>query len=129
MEDEMKPDSNEQELNDSFFANYKDLLVDYADKRIELVKLEAAEKVAIIGGLSASFLLIMLFSFLSLMFVSVMFGFLLTEMSGSMLSGFSLLALLYVFLLILVIVFRKNISKPISNLLVKILLKEEESHD
>jgi hypothetical protein len=129
MEDEMKPDSNEQELNDSFFANYKDLLVDYADKRIELVKLEAAEKVAIIGGLSASFLLIMLFSFLSLMFVSVMFGFLLAEMSGSMLSGFSLLALLYVFLLILVIVFRKNISKPISNLLVKILLKEEESHD
>lgn len=125
----MKPDSNEQELNDSFFANYKDLLVDYADKRIELVKLEAAEKVAIIGGLSASFLLIMLFSFLSLMFVSVMFGFLLAEMSGSMLSGFSLLALLYVFLLILVIVFRKNISKPISNLLVKILLKEEESHD
>jgi hypothetical protein len=94
-----------------------------------LVKLEAAEKVAIIGGLSASFLLIMLFSFLSLMFVSVMFGFLLAEMSGSMLSGFSLLALLYVFLLILVIVFRKNISKPISNLLVKILLKEEESHD
>jgi hypothetical protein len=46
-----------------------------------------------------------------------------------MLKGFGLLALFYVLLLILVIVFRTSISKPISNLLVRVLAKEEGSHE
>jgi hypothetical protein len=46
-----------------------------------------------------------------------------------MLKGFGLLALFYVLLLILVIVFRTSISKPISNLLVRVLAKEEASHE
>jgi hypothetical protein len=110
-------------------AKYKDFLVDYTEKRIELVKLEAIEKTAIVGGLSASFLLIILFSFMSIMFLSVMMGFLLADITGSMLKGFGLLALFYVLLLILVIVFRTSISKPISNLLVRVLAKEEGSHE
>ncbi|MFY8108907.1 MAG: hypothetical protein ACOVO9_07940 [Bacteroidia bacterium] len=129
MESDLKSDQKDPEIQDSFLANYKDLLVDYTEKRIELVKLEAIEKTAIVGGLSASFLLIILFSFMSIMFLSVMMGFLLADITGSMLKGFGLLALFYVLLLILVIVFRTSISKPISNLLVRVLAKEEGSHE
>jgi hypothetical protein len=129
MESEIKSEQKDSEIQDSFFTNYKDLLVDYTEKRIELVKLEAIEKTAIVGGLSASFLLIILFSFMSIMFLSVMMGFLLADITGSMLKGFGLLALFYVLLLILVIVFRTSISKPISNLLVRVLVKEEGSHE
>lgn len=129
MENELNSEPKDQDNPDSFFSNYKDLLVDYAEKRIELAKLEAIEKTAIVGGLSASFLLIILLGFMSLMFVSVMLGFLLADLSGSMLKGFSLLALFYLVLLIMVIIFRRSISKPISDLLVKVLSKEENSHD
>jgi hypothetical protein len=129
MESDLKSEQKDSEIQDSFLANYKDLLVDYTEKRIELVKLEAIEKTAIVGGLSASFLLIILFSFMSIMFLSVMMGFLLADITGSMLKGFGLLALFYVLLLILVIVFRTSISKPISNLLVRVLAKEEASHE
>jgi hypothetical protein len=129
MESDLKSEQKDSEIQDSFLANYKDLLVDYTEKRIELVKLEAIEKTAIVGGLSASFLLIILFSFMSIMFLSVMMGFLLADITGSMLKGFGLLALFYVLLLILVIVFRTSISKPISNLLVRVLVKEEASHE
>ncbi len=129
MENEIKSEQKDSDIQDSFLANYKDLLVDYTEKRIELIKLEAVEKTAIVGGLSASFLLIILFSFMSIMFLSVMMGFLLADITGSMLKGFGLLALFYVLLLILVIVFRTSISKPISNLLVRVLVKEEGSHE
>lgn len=129
MENEIKQEPLDQDKQDSFFSNYKDLLVDYAEKRIELAKLEAIEKTAIVGGMSASFVLIILFGFLSLMFVSVMLGFLFAEISGSMLKGFGLLALFYVILFLLVIVFRKSISKPISNLLVRVLSREEGGHE
>ena len=98
MENELNSEPKDQDNPDSFFSNYKDLLVDYAEKRIELAKLEAIEKTAIVGGLSASFLLIILLGFMSLMFVSVMLGFLLADLSGSMLKGFSLLALFYLVL-------------------------------
>ncbi len=129
MENEIKSEQKDSDIQDSFLANYKDLLVDYTEKRIELIKLEAVEKTAIVGGLSASFLLIILFSFMSIMFLSVMMGFLLADITGSMLKGFGLLALFYVLLLILVIVFRTSISKPISNLLVRILTKEEGANE
>ncbi|MFY8020034.1 MAG: phage holin family protein [Bacteroidia bacterium] len=129
MENEIKQEPLDQDKQDSFFSNYKDLLVDYAEKRIELAKLEAIEKTAIVGGMSASFVLIILFGFLSLMFVSVMLGFLFAEISGSMLKGFGLLALFYMILFLLVIVFRKSISKPISNLLVRVLSREEGGHE
>ncbi len=129
MENEIKSEQKDSDIQDSFLANYKDLLVDYTEKRIELIKLEAVEKTAIVGGLSASFLLIILFSFMSIMFLSVMMGFLLADITGSMLKGFGLLALFYVLLLILVIIFRTSISKPISNLLVRILTKEEGANE
>jgi uncharacterized membrane protein YqjE len=129
MEDEIKSEQKDSEVHDSFLANYKDLVVDYTEKRIELIKLEAVEKTAIVGGLSASFLLIILFSFMSIMFLSVMMGFLLADVTGSMLKGFGLLAFFYVLMLIIVVIFRNSISKPISNLLVRILTKEEGSNE
>lgn len=107
----------------------KDHVTDYASHQIELVKLEALEKVA---ELSANLSSSLIFFFLILAFV--MFG--LTSLSlalgefwGSYALGFSSVTGLVLVLLSIGLTFRKQLVKnPIQNMFVRLLFKNWKSN-
>jgi len=79
----------------TFFADLKDLVVDYVQTRLELARLTAFEKIAqIIAYLVLGIVLALLF-FFGFLFLSIVAGLYLSELLGSMLAGFGCIAVLY----------------------------------
>jgi hypothetical protein len=116
------------------FSNYFNqtgkVAKDYLETRLDLIKLQAAGKLSKALGLFFSLILAFLLFFFVIVFLGMVVGFWIGEMTHSNTIGFSCSAGLFVFLLAIILLFRKPlIQKPLSNMLITELLSEMNTGD
>ena len=118
-------------MNDThkdFFEDTHSLLSNYVNDRLLLFKIQAASKSGKIIASLFTLIVIALFSFFILFFVSMMGGYFFAELTHSTFYGFSIIAGIYVFLLLIFLINKKSISNKIINSVITILF-EKSSND
>jgi hypothetical protein len=115
------------EQKDFFIDELKDEITDYARLRIELFKVTSYEKIAKITAVVFTVLMITILVFFVSVFGSIMAGFYFSELTGSRISGFGIVAGFYLILLMVMVAFRKNIiEKLIINQMIDILFENDD---
>lgn len=111
----------------TFFNELKQMVVDYVSTKLQLVKIKAYEKIAAICAVIFS-MLVLLFVFLFLVNAfTIAAGAWLNEMLHSNFLGYVIVAGVYLFLFLVMIVFRKQLLvKPLTNIFIKVLFKQDE---
>lgn len=113
-----------EETKDDFFEETYGIFTNYVDDRILLLKIQAAEKSGKLMSAFITMAVLALFSFFILLFVSIMGGYYFAELTGSMFTGFSIVAGIYILLLMVFLVVNKQIlSKYIIDLVIKIFFE------
>ena len=114
-----------EEAKKDFFEETHSLLSDYVDDRILLLKIQTAEKSGKLISAMVRLAVVSLFSFFIILFVSIMGGYFFAELTGSMFYGFSIVAGIYIFLLIIFLTLDKQVfSKRIMNMVIKIFFEK-----
>jgi hypothetical protein len=116
------------------FSNYFNqtgkVAKEYIETRLDLIKLQAAGKLSKALALFFSLMLAFLLLFFVVIFLGMVLGFWIGEMTGSNTIGFSCSAGAFVFLLVIVLIFRKAlVQKPLSNLLIAELTSEMKANE
>jgi hypothetical protein len=111
------------------FSNYFNqtgkVAKEYLETRLDLIKLQAAGKLSRALGLFFSLMLASLLFFFIVVFLGMVVGFWIGEMTHSYTIGFSCSAGLFVFLLAFMLLFRKSlIQRPLSNMIITELMSE-----
>jgi len=100
------------------FKEIKDAIEENIDARIELLQLEATDRTArLVGAMTYGIIAGVLLVFV-LLFLSLVAGFYFTELTGSTLKGFGIVAVIYVLLVVLLMVFRKKFINLVTNSIV-----------
>lgn len=111
-----------------FFRETQQLAEDYVKERILLLKLQLAEKTAKLASIIAAALVIGMFLFLIVLFVSLIAVYLFWQLTGSLYVGFGIVTALYILLVCLLFYFRKAVLyKFIENLVIRTLLDNTEN--
>ena len=115
----------------NYFEELRTKLESYIQNRILLIKLQVVEKISRLAAGMFAGLMIMILSFFVLLFISIMAAYYLAGLAGSNFIGFGIVAGFYVLLLVLIIVFRKNvIEKRIINMIIEVFFdKNEDKHE
>ncbi|RFS23368.1 hypothetical protein DVR12_10145 [Chitinophaga silvatica] len=120
------------------FSNYFNqtgkVAKEYLETRLDLIKLQAAGKLSKALGLFFSLTMAFLLFFFVVVFLGMVFGFWIGEMTNSYTIGFSCAAGLFILLFLVIMIFRKPlIQRPLGKLLLSELLDEinepEEDED
>lgn len=110
-----------------FFVEIKEMMDDYVENQVLLLKLQATEKAA---KLSSSLFLVLIITFFSLvifMIISFIAGYYLSQLVHSYPGGFAILGALYIILMYLIIsVHKKFTSKKIEDQVVKFAFENKE---
>jgi hypothetical protein len=113
---------------DSFFVQVKDMVEEYVDDRVLLLKLQATEKAA---KASSTLFLGVVITFMSLvifMILSFIAGYLLSQAVSSYPGGFGILAGIYILLVfLLVYVHKKYTAKKIIDSIIKFSFDTKET--
>ena len=114
----------------TFFIDLQRLVVDYVKTRLELTQLVAFEKISkIVAYLVIGVILALLF-FFGLLFASVVLGIFLSDLLGSPLFGFGIIALIYLLVFIVIFGLRNKLIAPvIINSIIKILYERSQSDE
>lgn len=97
----------------------------YVQTNIELIKLEATERTSVFGSSLISILIVGFSMFLFVLFISISAGFYLANYFNNNYTGFILVTGFYLLLTIILIIVRKKfIERPIRNKIVKRILKK-----
>src|SRR5438046_6161237 len=91
-----------------FFEETQDLLESYVSNRLRLFKLQTAEKSSRVVTLLFAGLVVGIFSFFILLFLSLMAAYFFSEKLHSQFYGFGIVALIYILLLLLALYLRKK---------------------
>lgn len=111
-----------------FFGDTHTLLTEYVDDRILLLKIQAAEKSGKLISTLVTMAVVALFSFMILIFLSLMGGYYFAELTGSKVAGFGIIAAIYVFVLLVFLVLNRSVfSKRINNLVIRIFFERSPS--
>ncbi len=115
------------------FAKIEELtetIKDYADTRIELVKLDVAEKLSsVLANLLAGILITTVFLF-AVIFAGIALAFALGEWTGKIWAGFLIVSGLYLLIGIVLWTARESIIRqPVINALIKQLFSNEDEED
>jgi len=109
---------------EDFFEETYGLYTSYVDDRILLLKIQAAEKSGKLMSALVTMAVVALFTFFILLFLSIMGGYYFAEITGSMFYGFSIIAGIYVFLLLVFLFLNKRVlSKRIINMVIRIFFE------
>jgi hypothetical protein len=99
---------------------------EYLQARLQLTKLQAFEKIARVTGIIFSMMIISLVGCFTIVFVGLMGGFLLSDLTHSNAIGFSIVGVLFVLLFVILIINReKLLEKPIAEKVVRELFEDE----
>jgi hypothetical protein len=113
-----------------FFADLRELIIDYLQQRLELTRALAFEKIArIVAYLVIGFVLALLF-FFGLLFLSFLLGFYLSEVLNSQVAGFAIVAGLYFLAFMILLLLRERVfAKGIMNSIIRILYERQAEED
>ena len=113
-----------EENKEDFLEETYGLFTDYVDDRILLLKIQAAEKSGKLMSAFITMAVVALFTFFILLFVSIMGGYYFAEVTGSMFYGFSIIAGIYIFLLLTFLFINKHVlSKRIIDMVIRIFFE------
>lgn len=113
-----------EETKKDFFEETYAVFTEYVDDRMLLLKIQAAEKSGKLIAAIIKMAVVALFIFFILLFVSIMSGYYFAELTGSMFYGFSIVAGIYIFLLLIFLLINKQIlSKRIMNTVIRIFFE------
>lgn len=116
----------DEERND-FFIRLKEELLAYVQLRFELFRIATYEKIAKITAYLVSGLMLTSLFFFFAIFGSLTAGYYFSELTGSIIQGFGIIAVFYLFLLIMLIAFRKQLfEKMIINKVIEILAEHDD---
>ena len=114
-----------QDQEKDFFEETHAIFTNYVDDRLLLIKIRTAKKSGRLISVLVSILIASFFFFFLSLFLSIMAGFYFAQLVGSNVVGFSIVAGIYAFLLLLFLALRKQIVfKPITNLIIKIFFEK-----
>lgn len=114
----------------NFFDALKKQAEEYLQERVWLLKLQTGEKAARVTAALFLVIVMVLLAFFVVLFLSIMAGFYFSSVTSSLFAGFSMVAGLYVWLLLLLFFFRKKIERKIINIVIRIIFaKTEERED
>lgn len=114
-----------------FFSDFKDLLVDYLQNRLDLSKALAFEKIARIVAYLVIGLILALLFFFGLLFLSFMLAYSLSESLNSQLAGFAIVGGIYFLAFFIVFFFREQLfARTIVDSIIRILYERQtEDHE
>lgn len=111
----------------SFFVEVKEMVEEYVEDRLLLIRLQLTEKAAKLSAVVFLLVCIGMLSLILLMIISFIAGYCLSQAVGSYPIGFGILAIVYVVLiLLLIVIHRKYTGKIISNRVVKFSMEDNE---
>ena len=117
----------------NFFEESKDAIKRYLQDKLLLLKLQLTEKIAKLISVMFACLMIAVFIFFIILFLSIMAGFYFASLTGSNFWGFGIVAAFYLILLIIIIILRKRVlQKSIINMIIAVMFektKEEHEHE
>ncbi|HNP21716.1 MAG TPA: hypothetical protein PKM63_19435 [Panacibacter sp.] len=118
---------------ENFFKEARKDIDEFIQNNLLLLKLQAVEKISKLVAVVAAGLLVILFCFFILFFLSILGGYYFTDLTGSTYLGFGIIAAFYILLLTLMIVFRKKlVDQFIVNTVINIFFeakKENTRHE
>ena len=117
------------DINEDFFTESRKELEKYVQDRILLLKMQASEKTARLVALLFTVLMIALLGFFILLFLSIMAGYYFAEITGSLFSGFGIVAAFYVAIMVLLILTRKWFNKKIINTVISIFFEKTDEDE
>ena len=100
-----------------------DQLMDYAETRVKLAKYQAIEGGTSFTASVIADVVVIISMGMAFVFASITLGFYLGEVFKSDWEGFLCVSALYLFIAIMMKVFRKHIERPIINTLIQKILK------
>ncbi len=109
------------------FNNLKDQAKEYVQTRIDIAVLSAVKGGSMAAGNAALYLMLALFGFFFLLFISIAAGFALSQWLDSRFAGFLIVGGFYLILSVIFFMFKsKLVVGPVSNAIVNALLNKEE---
>ncbi|RAJ85517.1 hypothetical protein CLV59_102221 [Chitinophaga dinghuensis] len=119
----------EENFSDYFKQTGK-VAKDYLETRLDLLKLQAAGKLSKALGLFFSVLMAFLLFFFVIVFLGMLVAFWIGERTGSFTIGFTCASGLFILFFVIIIFFRRQlIERPLSRLLINVLIDEIEERD
>jgi hypothetical protein len=103
----------------AFFRENKDLLQEYVETKLEIIRLVTIRKLAKSAGFFAWALILLFLAFFILLFGGLVLAFWLSELTGSLLKGFSAAGGILLVIFGLVAIFRKPLfMEPVSRIVI-----------
>lgn len=119
-----------QEEEKSFLIHLREAVADYLQARLQLTKVQAFEKIAKVTGIVFSMLIVALLACFTVLFVGLMLGFLIADLTHSNAIGFSVVGGLFIIMLAFLIIKREGIlEKPIAEKIIKELFEDDPFSD
>jgi uncharacterized protein YybS (DUF2232 family) len=114
---------------EEIFRELKDDISAYAKLNVELIKLNTYERIGKVFAVLSYGLLLSALIFFAILFAMLAFGFLLSKQLDSTTAGFTIVAGLYVILILLVIFNREGIRLRVINIIISALNANEQKKD
>lgn len=118
-----------ENLAESTFSGLKDDLSAYVEARLEVLKLDARERVARTVAVLARGVLLVLLGFFAILFLFLALGFFLGEVLESVALGFLLVVVMYVALFHVVLCCRERICAWVMNEMITVMMSDDEKED
>jgi len=110
-----------------FINDYKLLLLEYADNKIELAKLQTVEKVALITGNIFVFAMLLFVACFVMLFLSAVLFVIIQQYLNNSLYALLVMVAFFVLLFLVLLLFKKNIINKTASMVIKYLLSNENS--
>jgi len=116
-----------EETKQGFFTESRQKIEEYIQDRLLLFKLRTIEKSTRLIAVLFTSLLMVVFGFFILLFLSIMAGYYFASLTNSLYLGFGIVAAFYIILLIVLIKFGKEpLQKFITNMIIEIVFDKSE---
>ena len=116
----MEKDSSE------IFRKLKENVSTYAELKLELLKLSTYESVGKVIAVLSYGVILLCVAFFTILFILLAFGFYISELCGSTSIGFTVIAFLYLLLIGIIVLNKKNIHNKVLNVVISAFMTNED---
>ena len=121
---------NQPENLGAFIKTNKTILQDYLETRMEIYRLQGVKAASKAIGYLIGLLVSLFLVFLVIIFLGLVLGFWLSDLSGSLIVGFGLTSLIMVFFVFLLVLFRKSLFiNPVVKKMISQLHEEDNQEE
>ena len=111
------------------FFELKDDLSKYAELKLELIKLNAYERISKVIAVLSYGLLLCALLFITAQFALLALGYLISTWLDSMVAGFGIISVIYLLQVILAILYKDSIKRKVMNIIVSALNSNGQDKD